>query len=66
VAEAAARAAPPVGARIALGQPERGEGCRVIAGGIAVRCARRAFRAFASCGDAEPELRVRWVAEPGT
>ena len=66
VAEAAALARSPAGAPIALGQPERdGDVCRVVAGGVAVRCARRAFRAFASCGDAEPELRERWVAEPG-
>ena len=38
----------------------------VKAGGVDVRCARRTFSAIASCGDAEPEQRERWVAEPGT
>jgi hypothetical protein len=66
VAEAAALARLPAGSTIELGAPEPdGDGFRVCAGGVVVRCTRRAFRALASCGDAEPELRERWVAEPG-
>jgi len=66
VAEAAALARLPAGAPISLGRPEPdGDGVRVLAGGVAVRCARRTFSAIASCGDAEPERRERWVAETG-
>jgi len=65
VAEAAALARSPAGEPIALGPPEPdGEGFRVKAGGVVVRCARRTFSAISSCGDAEPEKRERWVAEP--
>ncbi len=65
VAEAAALARLPSGAPIELGAPEPdGDGFRVNAGGVVVRCARRAFSAIASCGDAEPERRERWVADP--
>jgi hypothetical protein len=65
VAEAAALARVPAGAAIALGTPEPdGDGFRVHAGASVVRCARRAFSAMASCGDAQPERRERWVAEP--
>ncbi len=65
VAEAAARARQSGAGPIELGAPESdGSGAVVKAGGLAIRCARRTFRALASCGDAEPERRERWVAEP--
>jgi hypothetical protein len=67
VAEAAARSRLPAGQSIELGAPEPdGDGFRVSAGGVVVRCVRRAFSAIASCGDAEPEKRERWVAESAT
>ncbi len=65
VAEAAALARLPAGSAIELGAPEPdGDGFRVKAGELVVRCTRRSFSAIASCGDAEPERRERWVAEP--
>ncbi len=65
VAEAAALARSPAGATIELSPPETdGDGVRVRAGTVVVRCVRRAFSAIASCGDTEPETRERWVAEP--
>ena len=64
VVEAAALARLPAGSPIAIGEPERdGDDFRVHAGGVAVRCTRRTFSAIASCGDAEPEKRERWVLE---
>jgi hypothetical protein len=64
VAEAAALARLPGGHPVELGTPEPdGDGFRVKAGGVVVRCARRAFTALSSCGDAEPERRERWVLQ---
>jgi hypothetical protein len=46
-----------------LSELEQVQEAAALAGARNVRYTRRAFSAIASCGDAEPERRERWVAE---
>jgi hypothetical protein len=67
VAEAAALARHPRARslRFAAAQTAGGEARVSVTGAdvqLAVTCARRTYSAIASCGDAEPEHRERWVA----
>jgi hypothetical protein len=64
VAEAAALGRLPAGSAIELDSLEiEADSARVAVGRIEIRCVRRTFAGLASCGDAEPEQRERWVLE---
>jgi hypothetical protein len=52
--------------RTGLGEREQVEEAAALGGDAAVQCTRREFSAIASCGDAEPERRERWVVQSAT
>jgi hypothetical protein len=72
LAEAAALAAFPDASKLVIAEPAPDGDARVLRvssaardprARIAVRCVPRVFEAIASCGDASPERRARWVVE---